>query len=387
MFENMSHLALQHYWFILVSLLGGFLVFLLFVQGGQTLIYSIGKTKRERDILVNSLGHKYPLTFTTLVTFGAGFFAAFPLFYATSFGGAYWVWILILLCFVLQPIGYRFRSYTDNLFGEKTYEMFLIITGLLGTILLGTAVATFFTGSKFEIVNNHAGTISSVWRGGARGLELAFDFTRYATFINLSLGLAVFCLARILGALYFINNVSDDGIVQKAARMVKIMAVPFLVFFLFFLINILLKDGFAYNEAGVIAMEPYKYFRNLIEMPLVGLFLLAGVVLVLAGIGLGAFVRSAKGIWLAGAGTILTVFALFLTAGLNNTAFYPAYGEFLQHSLHIQNSSSSFYTLVAMSYASLITPLVIAYVWYAWREMNKKKIDDKEIDAKDENRY
>jgi len=387
MFENMSHLALQHYWFILVSLLGAFLVFLLFVQGGQTLIYSIGKTKRERDILVNSLGYKYPLTFTTLVTFGAGFFAAFPLFYATSFGGAYWVWILILLCFVVQPIGYRFRSKENNLFGEKTYEMFLIISGLLGTILLGTAVATFFTGSKFEIVSNHAGTISSVWRGEARGLELAFDFSRYATFINLSLGLAVFCLARILGALYFINNVDEEGIVQKSARMIKIMTVPFLVFFLFFLVNILLRDGFAYNEAGVVSMEPYKYFYNLIEMPLVGLCLLVGVVLVLAGIGLGAFVRSAKGIWLAGAGTILTVFALFLTAGFNNTAFYPAYGDFLQHSLHIQNSSSSFYTLVAMSYVSLLAPFVIAYIWYAWREMNKKKIDDKEIEAKDENRY
>lgn len=390
MFENMSHLALQHYWFILVSLLGAFLVFLLFVQGGQTLIYSIGKTKRERDILVNSLGYKYPLTFTTLVTFGAGFFAAFPLFYATSFGGAYWVWILVLLCFVVQPIGYRFRSKENNLFGEKTYEMFLIISGLLGTILLGTAVATFFTGSKFEIVSNHAGTISSVWRGEARGLELAFDFSRYATFINLSLGLAVFCLARILGALYFINNVDEEGIVQKSARIIKIMTVPFLVFFLFFLVNILIRDGFAYeysNGVTTVEMVQFKYFHNLIEMPLVGLCLLVGVVLVLAGIGLGAFVRSTKGIWLAGAGTILTVFALFLTAGFNNTAFYPAYGDFLQHSLHIQNSSSSFYTLVAMSYVSLLAPFVIAYIWYAWREMNKKKIDDKEIEAKDENRY
>ena len=383
----MSHLALQHYWFILVSLLGAFLVFLLFVQGGQTLIYSIGKTKKERDVLINSLGYKYPLTFTTLVTFGAGFFAAFPLFYATSFGGAYWVWILVLLCFVVQPIGYRFRSFTDNLLGEKTYEMFLVISGLLGTILLGTAVATFFTGSQFEIVSNHAGTISSVWRGEARGLELAFNFARYATFINLSLGLAVFCLARILGALYFINDVAEEAIVQKAARIIKIMAVPFLVFFLFFLINILLRDGFAYNEAGVVSMEPYKYFRNLIEMPVVGLFLLVGVVLVLAGIGLGAFFRSPKGIWLAGAGTILTVFALFLTAGFNNTAFYPAYGEYLQHSLHIQNSSSSFYTLVAMSYVSLLAPFVLAYIWYAWRQMNRKKIDSKEMDDAGAHKY
>lgn len=378
---------LQQYWFILVSLLGAFLVFLLFVQGGQTLIFRIGKSKQERDVLINSLGHKWELTFTTLVTFGAGFFAAFPLFYATSFGGAYWVWILILLCFVVQSVGYEFRSKMNNLLGAKTYEMFLFFNGFLGTILLGTAVATFFTGSQFEIVTNQAGTISSVWRGAARGLELAFDFTRYETFINLSLGLAVFCLARILGALYFINNVAEEGIVRKAAQMVKFMAVPFLVFFLFFLVNILLKDGFAYNENGVVSMEPYKYFYNLIEMPVVGLLLLVGVVLVLLGIAMGAFLRSTKGIWFAGIGTIVTVFALLLTAGFNNTCFYPAYGEYLQSSLHIQNTSSSYYTLLVMSYVSLLSPLVIAYIWYAWREMNKKKIDDKELEADDTPKY
>ncbi|MDR0437884.1 MAG: cytochrome d ubiquinol oxidase subunit II [Bacteroidales bacterium] len=383
----MSHLMLQQYWFILVSLLGAFLVFLLFVQGGQTLIFRIGKSKQERDVLINSLGHKWELTFTTLVTFGAGFFAAFPLFYATSFGGAYWVWILILLCFVVQSVGYEFRSKMNNLLGAKTYEMFLFFNGFLGTILLGTAVATFFTGSQFEIVTNQAGTISSVWRGAARGLELAFDFTRYETFINLSLGLAVFCLARILGALYFINNVAEEGIVRKAAQMVKFMAVPFLVFFLFFLVNILLKDGFAYNENGVVSMEPYKYFYNLIEMPVVGLLLLVGVVLVLLGIAMGAFLRSTKGIWFAGIGTIVTVFALLLTAGFNNTCFYPAYGEYLQSSLHIQNTSSSYYTLLVMSYVSLLSPLVIAYIWYAWREMNKKKIDDKELEADDTPKY
>jgi cytochrome d ubiquinol oxidase subunit II len=387
MFEKMSHLMLQQYWFILVSLLGAFLVFLLFVQGGQTLIFRIGKSKQERDVLINSLGHKWELTFTTLVTFGAGFFAAFPLFYATSFGGAYWVWILILLCFVVQSVGYEFRSKMNNLLGAKTYEMFLFFNGFLGTILLGTAVATFFTGSQFEIVTNQAGTISSVWRGAARGLELAFDFTRYETFINLSLGLAVFCLARILGALYFINNVAEEGIVRKAAQMVKFMAVPFLVFFLFFLVNILLKDGFAYNENGVVSMEPYKYFYNLIEMPVVGLLLLVGVVLVLLGIAMGAFLRSTKGIWFAGIGTIVTVFALLLTAGFNNTCFYPAYGEYLQSSLHIQNTSSSYYTLLVMSYVSLLSPLVIAYIWYAWREMNKKKIDDKELEADDTPKY
>jgi cytochrome d ubiquinol oxidase subunit II len=376
MFETMSHLALQQYWFVIVSLLGAILVFLLFVQGGQTLIYRIGKSKRERNLLVNSLGHKWEFTFTTLVVFGGAFFASFPLFYSTSFGGAYWVWILILFCFVIQSVGYEFRSKANNLLGTKTYEAFLFINGLLGTVLLGTAVATFFTGSQFEIVENPSGTISSVWRGAARGLELAFDVTRYATFINLSLGLAVFCLARILGALYFVNNIDDEGIVKNSAKTVKIMAIPFLVFFLFFLVNILLKEGFAYNpDTGVVYMEAFKYFNNLIQMPVVLIIMLLGVVSVLAGIFLGAFKQSSKGIWFAGAGTIATVFALFLIAGLNNTAFYPAFGDYLQHSLTIQNSSSSHYTLVVMSYVSLLAPFVIAYIWYAWKQMNRKKLD------------
>jgi cytochrome d ubiquinol oxidase subunit II len=378
MFEKMSHLALQQYWFGLISLLGAILVFLLFVQGGQSLIYRIGKSEKERNILIDSLTNKWELTFTTLVTFGAGFFASFPLFYATSFGGAYWVWILILFCFIIQPVGYKFRSKANNLLGAKTYEGFLFANGLLATILLGTAVATFFTGSQFEIVTNDVGTISSVWRGPARGLELAFDFTRYATFINLSLGLAVFCLARILGALYFINNVSDEGIVKKAAQSVKVMAIPFLVFFLFFLVNILLKDGFAYDASGKFFMAPYKYLNNLIEMPIVGAILLVGVVLVLAGIFFGAFKQSPKGIWFGGIGTIATVFALFLIAGLNNTSFYPAYGNYLQSSLTIENSSSSQYTLTVMSYVSLLAPFVIAYIWYAWKQMNRKKIDEVE---------
>ena len=379
MFENLSHLALQQYWWILVSILGALLVFLLFVQGGQTLIYSIGKTKKERDMLVNSVGHKWEFTFTTLVTFGGAFFASFPLFYSTSFGGAYWVWILILFCFIIQTVGYEFRSKADNLLGTKTYEAFLFLNGFLGTILLGTAVATFFTGSQFEIVSNDCGTISSVWRGGFGGLELAFNFTRYATFINLSLGLAVFFLARILGALYFINNIADEEIVKKSRRTIRISAVPFLLTFLFFLVNILVANGFAYNENGVY-MECCKYLHNLLEMPLVTAILLIGVVLVLAGIFMGGFKKSCKGIWFAGLGTVLTVFALFLTAGFNHTCYYPAYGEYLQSSLNIENSSSSPYTLVAMSYVSLFIPLVLAYIWYVWRAMNKKKIDATELE-------
>jgi len=380
MFEKMSYLMLQQYWFMLVSLLGALLVFLLFVQGGQTLIFSLGKSKQERDVLINSLGRKWEFTFTTLVTFGGAFFASFPLFYSTSFGGAYWVWILILFCFIIQAVGYEFRTKMNNLLGTKTYEMFLFINGFLGTILLGTAVATFFTGSQFEIVNNYCGTISSVWRGAAHGLELAFDFTRYETFINLSLGLAVFFLARILGALYFINNVADKKIVEKAARSVKMMTLPFLLFFLFFLINILVKDGFAYDSNGVVFMDSYKYLHNLIEMPLVGILLLVGVVLVLAGILLGAFKQSSKGIWFAGMGTVATVFSLFLVSGLNNTCYYPVFGEYMQSSIHIENSSSSRYTLIAMSYVSLLIPFVLAYIWYAWSAMNKKKIDHKELE-------
>jgi len=374
----MTHLALQQYWFALIALLGAILVFLLFVQGGQSLIYRIGKSKKERDILISSLSNKWELTFTTLVVFGAGFFASFPLFYATSFGGAYWVWILILFCFVIQPIGYRFRLKPNNLLGAKVYEGFLFANGLLATILLGTAVATFFTGSQFEIVTNDAGTMSSVWRGQARGLELAFDFTRYATFINLSLGLAVFCLARILGALYFINNIANEDIVKKAAQSIKIMTIPFLVFFLFFLVNILLKDGFAYDANGTIYMSANKYFFNLVEMPVVAVILLVGVLLVLTAIFLGAFKQSTKGIWFGGVGTIFVVFSLFLLTAFNNTSFYPAIGEFLQSSLTIENSSSSKYTLVVMSYVSLLAPLVIAYIWYAWKQMNQKKIDEVE---------
>jgi cytochrome d ubiquinol oxidase subunit II len=386
MFEKMSYLMLQQYWFMLVSLLGALLVFLLFVQGGQTLIFRIGKTKQERDVLINSLGHKWSFTFTTLVTFGGAFFASFPLFYSTSFGGAYWVWILILFCFVIQTVGYEFRSKANNLLGAKTYEMFLFLNGLLGTILLGTAVATFFTGSQFEIVTNQTGTISSVWRGAARGLELAFDVTRYETFINLSLGLAVFCLARILGALYFINHVADKSIVQKTAQSVKVMTIPFLVFFLFFLINILVKDGFAYSDDGTISMESYKYLHNLLAMPAVTVLLLLGVVLVLAGIIWGAFKQSSKGIWFAGIGTVATVFALLLIAGFNNTCYYPAYGDYLQSSLHIGNSSSSPYTLMVMSYVSLLIPFVLAYIWYVWRELTKKKIDFEELED-DELKY
>ena len=387
MFENLSYLALQQYWWILVSILGALLVFLLFVQGGQTLIYRIGKSKIERDLLINTIGHKWEFTFTTLVTFGGAFFASFPLFYATSFGGAYWVWILILFCFIIQTVGYEFRSKANNFLGKKTYEAFLFLNGFLGTILLGTAMATFFTGSQFEIITNDSGTISPVWRGGFGGLELAFNFSRYATFINLSLGLAVFFLARILGALYFINSIADEEIVKNSRHSIKRCTVPFLITFLFFLVNILITNGFAYNQNGVVYMEHCKYLNNLLAMPSVTVILLVGVVLVLYGIFVGGFKRSCKGIWFAGLGTVLTVFALFLVAGFNNTCYYPAYGEYLQSSLNIENSSSSRYTLIAMSYVSLLIPFVLAYIWYVWRAMTKKKMDRAELEEEGTVKY
>lgn len=383
MFENLSHLALQQYWWTIVSLLAAILVFLMFVQGGQTLIYTLGKTEMQRKMVVNALGRKWEFTFTTLVTFGGAFFASFPLFYASSFGGAYWVWILILFAFVIQAIAYEFRSKPNNIFGTKTFEMFLFLNGLLGTILIGTAVATFFTGSDFSI--NEMNSVK--WGSPYRGLELAFDFGRYATYINLSLGLAVFFLARSLGILYIMNTIEDKAIFAKAGKKLWNNAIPFLVFFLFFLVNILLRKGFAYDpENGFVSLESYKYLHNLIEMPVVLIIFLLGVVSVLFGIFKTLLTSWSKGIWFAGIGAILTVFALFLIAGYNNTAFYPSYTN-LQSSLTIENASSSHYTLTAMSYVSLLVPFVIAYIWYAWSAINKKKINAEEMSDEEGHSY
>lgn len=378
MFETLSHLALQQYWWVIVSVLGSLLVFLMFVQGGQTLIYTLGKTKNERTILINSLGRKWEFTFTTLVTFGGAFFASFPLFYSTSFGGAYWVWMLILFAFIIQAISYEFRSKAGNFLGAKTYEIFLYLNGLLGTLLIGTAVATFFTGSMFYVDENNF----SQWMTPFRGLELAFDFTRYATYVNLSLGFAVFFLARILGILYFMNNVDSDSILLRAKSSLLKNAVPFLFFFLFFVANIMLRKGFAIDPATKeVFLEPFKYFHNLIEMPVVLIMFLLGVLLVLWGIGRPLFSYDKcgrKGIWFGGTGTVLTVLSLFCLAGFNNTAFYPSIYD-LQSSLTIENASSSHYTLTAMSYVSLLVPFVLAYIWYAWRSINKTRITEDEV--------
>ena len=305
MFETLSHLALQQYWWAIVSLLAAILVFLMFVQGGQTLIYCLGKTDIQKTMIVNTLGRKWEFTFTTLVTFGGAFFASFPLFYATSFGGAYWVWMLILFAFVIQAIAYEFRTKPNNLLGQKTYEWFLFVNGLLGTILIGTAVATFFTGSLFSLDDMNRVT----WQSPLRGLELAFDFGRYETYVNLSLGMAVFFLARSLGILYILNSIEDKELFYNARKRLLPNVLPFLIFFLFFLVNILVQKGFAVDpESGTVFMEPYKYLHNLLEMPVVLIILLIGVVLVLFGLGKTIFKEWSKGIWTAGLGTVFNCF-------------------------------------------------------------------------------
>lgn len=372
MFEKLSLLALQQYWWMIISLLGSLLVFLLFVQGGQTLIFRLGKNENEHTILVNALGRKWEFTFTTLVTFGGAFFASFPLFYSTSFGGAYWVWMIILFAFIIQAVSYEFRSKPSNFLGKKTFEIFLFVNGLLGTILLGAAVSTFFTGSMFSVDDNNF----SKWEAPTRGLEAAFNIQ------NLALGLAVFFLSRILAILYFFKNIDNAAIIERSKKQLIYEAIPFLVFFLLFAFMLLLKKGFAIDpENGEIYMEPFKYLHNLVAMPVVLVFFLLGVVLVLSAIigNIFSFEKyNQKGIWLGGIGTVLTVFSLFLIAGFNNTSFYPSTFN-LQDSLTIMNSSSSHYTLTAMSYVSLFVPAVLAYIYFAWRAINKKKIDEQEI--------
>jgi cytochrome bd ubiquinol oxidase subunit II len=378
MFNSFSYLQLQEYWWIIVSLLASILVFLMFVQGGQTLLLQIAKNDRERKLLINSIGRKWDLTFTTLVTFGGAFFASFPLFYSTSFGGAYWVWMIILFSFIIQAVSYEWRTKANNFLGTKTYDTFLLINGVLGTILIGAAVGTFFTGSEFSVnrmnITNVSDPVISRWELATHGLEAALNIT------NLALGLAVFFLARVLAMLYFINNVDHEEIVRRSAKTLKICSVAFLVTFLTFVGLLLTKEGFAtHPDTGLVFMEPYKYLHNLLEMPLVLVLFLLGVVGVLVGIFLGAFKTSGKGIWFAGAGTVLTVFSLLMLAGFNNTAFYPSTFD-LQSSLTIQNASSSPYTLLAMSWVSVLVPFVVAYIWFTWKAMSRNKVSEKDIE-------
>lgn len=369
----MSHLHLQQYWWIINSILGALLVFLMFVQGGQTLLPCVAKTEDEKTILINSLGRKWELTFTTLVTFGGAMFASFPLFYSTSFGGAYWVWMIILFSFIIQAVSYEFRSKKGNFLGKRTYEVFLMINGFLGTILIGTAVGTFFTGSEFKVTEFN----SSIWQNSWRGLEAALNIT------NLLLGLSVLFLARTLGAMYFYNHINNANIEERALKVLKINAVIFLVLFLSFLGLLLTKDGFTYDaQTKVVSMEAFKYLNNLLAMPIVLVVFLIGVVLVLWSIYIAWFKKSKKAIWFAGFGTVFTVFALLLIAAFNKTAFYPSTFD-LQSSLTIENSSSSHYTLSAMSYVSLFIPFVIGYIYIVWKAMDKKKLDKEELDKED----
>jgi cytochrome d ubiquinol oxidase subunit II len=378
MFESLSYLALQQYWWAIISLLGSLLVFLLFVQGGQTLIYTLGKNETERTLLVNSLGRKWEFTFTTLVTFGGAFFASFPLFYSTSFGGAYWVWMAILFCFVIQAVSYEYRTKPANIFGRRTFEAFLLINGALGTILLGTAVGTFFTGSDFSVdfsnITRATDPVISRWETPYRGLEAAFNIE------NLALGLTVFFLARILGILYFMNNINHEDILTRAQKSLLRNTIPFLVVFLTFVTLLITSKGFAVDpHSGNVYYEKFKYMHNLVAMPLVSLLFLSGTLLVLFGIGKALKIPGySKGIWFTGIGTILVVFSLFCLAGYNHTSYYPSTHD-LQSSLTIINSSSSKYTLVAMSYVSLLVPFVLAYIIIAWRSINREKITEDEI--------
>jgi len=378
MIESMSIEFLQEYWWIIVSILGAALVFLMFVQGGQTMIYTLGKTESERTLIVNSLGRKWEFTFTTLVTFGGAFFASFPLFYSTSFGGAYWVWMAILICFVIQAVSYEYRNKPKNFLGPKTFEAFLFINGALGTILIGTAVGTFFTGANFTVDKMRlTETLSSVtisqWETPWHGLEAVLNIQ------NVLLGLVVFFLARILALLYFMNNIDNTEINLRSRKQLLYNTVPFLIVFLLFTGLLLTSKGFAANPVtGEINMEPYKYLHNLLNMPIVLIIFLVGVVLVLYGILISLIKTSSTGVWFTGPGSFLTVFALFLTAGLNNTSYYPSLAN-LQNSLTIHNSSSSHYTLMVMSYVSLMVPFVIIYIIYAWRSINNIKMIEAEM--------
>ena len=376
----MTYEFLQQYWWFLVSLLGALLVFLLFVQGGNSLLFALGKNDDERTLLVNSTGRKWEFTFTTLVTFGGAFFASFPLFYSTSLGGAYWLWMIILFTFVLQAVSYEFQSKMGNLLGKKTYQWFLVINGLVGPLLLGGAVATFFTGSNFLIDKGNMGNevmpVVSSWANGSHGLDALLNPW------NLVLGFAVFFLARILGSLYFINNIKDEHLMPRFRRQIFIDAIPFLLFFLAFVGYVLLTKGYAVDEQGVIFMEPYKYLHNFLEMPIVLFLFILGVVGVLYGIIKSVFSKTyRKGIWFTGIGTVLVVLSLFLIVGYNHTSYYPSSAD-LQSSLTLESCSSMF-TLKTMAYVSVLIPFVLAYIVYAWRALNKKPITMDEIKNED----
>ena len=386
----MTYDFLQHYWCFVVALLGALLVFLLFVQGANSCIRSLGYTEEGKRLILNSTGRKWEFTFTTLVTFGGAFFASYPLFYSTSFGGAYWLWMLILFTFVLQAVSYEFQNKLGNFLGPKTFQWFLVLNGILGPLLLGGAVATFFEGSNFIIAKENLidadsfTPIISHWANASHGLDALLNPW------VLIFGLAVFFLARVLGILYVINNVDDEDIRSRGSVRLIGAAVPFLILFVAYLVHLMLKDGYAYTDEGIIYMEPYKYFHNLIDMWYLLILLLIGVVLVLWGIAT-EILRGSKwfsqhaslfpfsGIWPAGIGTVLTVLALLLCSAWNHTAYYPSTTD-LQSSLTMVNSCSSEFTLRTMFYVSLLVPFVLAYIVYAWRAIDKKKLNKQEME-------
>ena len=373
---------LQHYWWFLISLIAGIFAFLLFVQGGQSMLYSLSKTKSEKKLLVNVLGRKWHYTFTTLVVFGGAFFASFPLFYSTSFGGAYWVWMAILFCFTLQAVSYEFQSLPGNFLGQKTYKAFLFINGVLGTFLVGVALATFFTGSEFTMSKGNIAGVGSVgfiisqWENPWHGLEALLNLR------NLSLGLAVLFLARTMACLYFINRLDHPVLQKRTHKYLVYNAIPFLLFFLTFVIWSLFADGFAVNpDTKEVFVEPMKYLNNFLQMPILLVVFLVGVVGVLYGIVSSALKpKYRKGIWIAGPGAVLTVTMLIFITGVNNTAFYPSVTD-LQSSLTLENASSSLFTLKAMAWVSLFIPIVMGYIFYAWRALEKTHTSIEEVES------
>lgn len=377
---------LQHYWCFLVCLLAGLLVFLMFVQGANSLIFSLGRSEEERQLVINSTGRKWEYTFTTLVTFGGAFFASFPLFYSTSFGGAYWVWMLILVSFVLQAVAYEYQSKPGNVFGKNTYRWFLVVNGIFGPFLVGAAVATFYTGASFVVSKGAiggleaSGIVISRWANAWHGLDAL------ANPWNWVMGFAVLFLVRTLGLLYIINNVEDENLRSNSRSRLVGTAGLFLLFFLAFLFHILTKDGYAVDAAGVVSIEPYKYLHNLLDMWYVAVAFLAGVVLVLYGIGKSIFGKGyVRGIWPAGIGTVATVTAMLLLAAWNGTAYYPSTVD-IQSSLTLENSCSSEFTLRTMAIVSLIIPFVIGYIFFAWRSIDRKKLTSEEL-QEDDHKY
>lgn len=368
---------LQQYWWFIISLLAGLLVFLMFVQGGNALL-SLAKTEDERKMMVNSTGRKWEFTFTTLVTFGGAFFASFPLFYSTSFGGAYWLWMIILFTFVLQAVSYEFQSRKGNILGRSTYRFFLVLNGLLAPFLIGAAVATFFTGSEFIVSKDNMTEtlmpVISTWANPLHGLEALGNIWNWV------LGGAVAFLAQVLGALYFINNIDDVTVYNRSRRSLMWNSFIFVILFVAFVVYILVKDGYAVDPAtGNIYMESFKYLNNFLAMPAVLVVFLVGVILVLAGIALTLLRKNfRKGIWLSGAGTVLAVMGLMMCVGYNNTAYYPSVAD-LQSSLTITNSSSSLFTLKTMAYVSVLVPFVVAYIFYAWHAIDHRKITKSEM--------